>query len=252
MRLPNSMRLFAAALLLSVLAACGTSNAPTLPQQPAPPSLNLLPGLDTLPAPQALPSIKRGVSAAVPVDLSAGNTINANATATTLQLTSTAGANSAAYYGVQPTYNGKHIPYLAPYSFTFDHDGAGELWVAFSNYKTGRWQLITAPLTTAGNSGVSVTLTRDAGSPTGQFWFAFISARGQVPTVSNVVLQYPDAPAVATDPVEYQQFIVTSDAKRLATSIYLPYEESSPLIPDPPYPAVLVRTPYDRRRSTRR
>lgn len=240
MRLRLTSRLFAALLCLFALAACGTNGVPTPAPPPPAPSTSLLPGLDELGAP-----LRRSASDVVTVDLTTGTLLNATVNGTTVELTSGADANSAVLFNIAPEYAGETVPFIAPYSLTFTHSG-GDMWLVYGNYKTNRWRVEPTPFA-AGANEVAVTLDKDSGNAAGSFAFAFIGTGGAAPVLEGVDLAFPDAPAVPGDPLEYRQWITAADGvTRLATSIYLPYDTTAFPVPEAPYPAVLIRTPYDK------
>jgi len=234
--------------IVQSLGGCAGARLPSPPPRQAPAALQQL-VRDGLPP---LASLGPGLTlrAGSAVNLSAdgwqgaGNcSANATQAGTAVQLVSAPNQLSAAWYGVRATFNSLTVPYLPPYDVTVHTDAGGEFWVALADYRRGMWVTPPTPVTGASVS-VPVTLDANAANVEGFFWLAVITYGGQSLRVDSIDLSYPDTPAVG-DPVDYQQWVVAQDGVRLATDVYLPYAESGPL-PDPPYPVLLLRLPYNK------
>jgi len=238
---------FALILFAALLSACGGGTAPASDpggSSPAiPPIMDQLPSLDELPP----TVVVRSVSEAFQQEGWQGEG-NALGTAvqdgTSISLPSGEHQMAGGIYGYTVTYPTLAVPYIAPYEITINTDGGGDFWVALADYGRMTWNIL--PETFSGTAvNMPIGLEPNASNSDGYFIYAILTYGGENVTVSSIDLVYPDL-FVLGEPVEYQQFIEADDGTRLATSIFLPYEESELLIPDPPYPAVLFRTPYDK------
>ena len=235
------------ASLLALCACAGNRTAASAPQEapPAvqqfvqatlPPLANLGPGR-TLRAVSSTNLLVDGWQGA------ATCTTNATQVGTAVQLSSGATELSAAWYGVRATFNSLTVPYLPPYDATIHTDAGGEFWVALADYRRGTW--VTQPAPYSGDAvTIPITLEANAANVDGFCWLAVITYGGENLRVDSIDLTYPDVPAVGNQ-VDYHQWVVALDGVRLATDVFLPYSESGPL-PDPPYPALLLRLPYSK------
>jgi predicted acyl esterase len=151
-------------------------------------------------------------------------------------------------YRYAPEHFADDVPYIAPYLITIGALNTEEFWLAVADYGTNAWRIQPATLSPGpGESEVTIEigLEPNAADVTGTFSFAIIAYGGAEPQIPYIDLAYPDAPA-PDQPVDYHQFISARDGIALATDVYLPYAEDSPAVPDPPYPVLLLRTPYDK------
>lgn len=165
-----------------------------------------------------------------------------------VSLDSTPAEISYAIYGVGNDWYVKNVPYLAPYTMEIVADAGQPFWLAIADFGQRRWRFGKLPLSVAAGQtslSIDVGLSANGGSPAGNFWFAIVAADGSSPLINEIMFTYPDIPA-AGQPVDYHEFVVARDGVSLATDIYLPYAETNPLIEDPPYPVLLMRTPLDK------
>jgi predicted acyl esterase len=116
--------------------------------------------------------------------------------------------------------------------------------VALADFKGHFWR--TAPIKYTGTSNpVKVGLGANASDHEGVFWFAVIGYGGQAVEVTSIEMNYPDSPLLGY-PIDYEQFIEAKDGTQLATNVFLPLMKDPGPIPQPPYPIVLMRTPYNK------
>ncbi|MBN2081704.1 hypothetical protein JW859_05780 [bacterium] len=178
---------------------------------------------------------------------------NAVVSPTSVELPSAATQMSAAWWGITLSYQVNSspdvylpVPYLAPYEVRITASGSGEYWVALPDYKLGCWNFLPDKYA-SGNVTIPVGLEPNAGSLAGTFTIAIITYGGSDITVTEIAMDFPEPlNSTQAQPIEYQQMIEAADGTELATTVFLPYYETSPLIPNPPYPVVLFRTPYDK------
>jgi predicted acyl esterase len=148
----------------------------------------------------------------------------------------------AAWYAVIGRYGKRSVPYLAPHELTLSTAG-GPCWLAVYDHSAMQWKLHGEAIA-PGRHTVPVGLGPNAAGADGTFRFALLALDAPV-SISAITMRYPKQPRGAL-PVEYRQNIYAADGTRLSTYIYLPYEGSGPLRAQPPYPTVLVRTPYEK------
>lgn len=178
------------------------------------------------------------------------NTANAEpAGVDAIKLTSDATNFSAVWYGVNITYFDRIIPYLAPYTMTINTSGNGQYWVMLADFKSGHWRVLPEPFY-GENIEVEIGLEPNAGNEWGTFWCAIVASGGEIVTVQSIDMTFPDPPFVE-EYVIYPTKIIAADTTMLATEVYLPLENNFdmpplPSPPDPPYPVILFRTPYDK------
>lgn len=252
-----SFRVFCIWLLVALsacFAGCSSLNngtdIPTDPGTGQPPSElttvvdDVLPSLDTLPA-------SRSVSAPPDPSFSiigrANQAVSGNAVEVgdSISLPSGATEISWALYGVGIEYipGGSITPYMAPYGVNINTDSGGEYYIALADFERDRWN-INPTLYSGEENYIEIGLEPNAADVQGGVWFAIITFEGEAVQVDTIDFYYPDGPPADDDPVDYHQWIVAEDGTRLATNIYLP---RNPLVMwAPPYPVVLVRTPYNK------
>ncbi|MEZ5338695.1 MAG: CocE/NonD family hydrolase [bacterium] len=139
----------------------------------------------------------------------------------------------------------KQVPYIYPYEIHVKTDNGGPVYVMLPDYPSKRWMVHDGQSQSGSTIIVPAGLTGNHGNRTGSIVFGLVAYDGSNVRIEGIDLILPDIPS-GSDPVDYHQFIEAADGTMLATDIYLPYAESNPFIPDPPYPTVLIRTPYDK------
>ncbi len=149
-------------------------------------------------------------------------------------------------FGVQAFYGEKPVPYLAPYSVHVELPGKRKYGLALPEFKSDQWQLWREKCPS--DTDIPVGLDPNAADRNGVFWFAILlpdalQQENSPGAAWGVKLTYPPQPAAGL-PVDYHLELPAADGTPLATNIYLPYLEKNPLLPDPPYPVTLMRTPY--------
>ena len=139
----------------------------------------------------------------------------------------------------------KQIPYLYPYDLTINTDGNGPVYVLLPDYGRNRFDVFDNTTQTGTSITIPGGMLGNHGNAGGSIVFGIVAWNGSDLRIDSIDMLLPDIPA-AGQPVDYHEFIEAADGTLLATDIYLPYKENSPFIPDPPYPAVLIRTPYSK------
>jgi len=242
-------------VLLLFLASCsgissGSDRTKTdLPGRGITPSLSDLPALGSLPA-----ATSRRVSDETDRigGFSIENAMSINVehalTPDSAILHSAAGETSWVVYRYSPEHFADDVPYIAPYLITIGALNQEPFWLAVADYGRGVWSIhpeVLAPQPGDEEVSVDIGLAPNAADVSGTFSFAIIAYGGAEPQILYIDLVYPDTPTPG-EPVDYHQFIYARDGTALATDVYLPYAETSPAVPDPPYPVLLFRTPYDK------
>ena len=237
------MRYLLATLALLMLAGCSGGSTPVSEDPPVadtPVLAGVLPDLADLPEGSAPRDVSE-VQSIPPTNCY--RTANAEEDGDNMRLPSGETELCAAYWNINITYGGRAVPYLVPYSVKITTANDGDYWVAIPDYGTGSWNIHNTQYTGPINT-IPVGLSANAGKPEGDFWFAIITYGGDTVTVTDIAMSYPDA-GFSGEPVEYHEYLMMSDGTQLATFVYLPLEPVLPIVPDPPYPVVLMRTPYD-------
>lgn len=146
--------------------------------------------------------------------------------------------SAAVWYAIKGQYGKRSVPFLAPYDITVNVT-SGSCWFAYFDHKAREWKLSPTPL--SGRMSLPVGLSPNAAGIDGAFRFALLS--NSKAAVSGIWLRYPSRPRGST-PIDYQTYVMARDGARLASDVYLPFDTRGPFIPKPPYPVILVRTPY--------
>lgn len=175
---------------------------------------------------------------------SSWNTDNAEGSGTSLLLHSGETELSAGIWVFDINYFGQVIPYVAPYSITVHTDDGGPYWVALGDLKGGFWRTANIAYTGTSNT-IPVGLQANSSDNLGGFFMAIIAYGGQTVKVNSIDLDLPDFQALG-EPIDCETYIPARDGTKLATDIFLPVKKDQGDIPDPPYPVVLMRTPYDK------
>lgn len=152
---------------------------------------------------------------------------------------------SAGLWLVYITYFDQEIPYVLPYDITIHTDGGGPYWVGLGDFKGHFWRVGETAYTGTENT-VQVGLGSNAADVQGTFWFAVIGYGGDDVEVKSIDMNYPSAPGALGDPIDYHTLIEARDGTKLATDVFLPIKNTNGAIPPPPYPVILMRTPYDK------
>lgn len=144
---------------------------------------------------------------------------------------------------VQPHFVGRAVPFAPPYRLRLSTSG-GSYLLALPDYRAGAWRVHAGPVHS--NLGEAaefcIGLSPNAVDETGRFCLA-LAGPDSMPEVLSLEVEYP-APPQPGQPLEVRQYIPARDGTLLATTVYLPYEPATALLPGPPYPAILMRTPY--------
>ncbi len=246
-----------AAVLITVLAGCGgsgtTGNAN--PNGVVPPVADNLPAVAAL---GSLPDVKLaaafGDEMALNLPVQNGNfSTNAIVNAGSVQLPSGATEMSYALYGLTVQYvvdntNPENIirapvPYIAPYEMRITTQG-GKYWFMLADFRNGVWNIQPTAIN-AGDEAFTIGLAPNAANAAGTFWFALVTYGNENVTLTNIEMDYPSQD-FANVPVEYHEYVEAADGTLLATDAFLPLDTDNALLPDPPYPVVLFRTPYSK------
>ncbi|MCB1187032.1 CocE/NonD family hydrolase [bacterium] len=139
----------------------------------------------------------------------------------------------------------KQVPYIYPYELHINTDNAGPVYVMLPDYGKNRWVVHDGQAQSGSKIIVPAGMSGNHGNESGSIVFGLVAWDGSDVRIESIDLILPDIPS-AGQPVDYHQFIEAADGTLLATDIFLPYAETNPFIPDPPYPAVLIRTPYSK------
>jgi uncharacterized protein len=225
--IPRALRVVLALALLAPLVRCaGSATEPSLAILP---EASAIP-VSTLPLGSEPASLKIWPGAESQVrSVQAGSSI----------VLTPAGREAAVWYAVKAQYGKQSVPYLAPYELTV-RVGSGSCWLAWFDHKQRQWRLHATPL--SGAATVPIGLARNAAGIDGSFRFALL-ASGKPASIESLRLRYPTPPQ-GTAPVDYQTNVITRDGVQLASNVYLPFATRGPFMPKPPYPVILVRTPY--------
>lgn len=244
------------AFLAAVLSACGggSTTTPSPAQQPPVSAVEqALPALASLDDAAAYKhAMEFNYVEEFDLPLTSGNyTSNAIVDAASLQLPSGGNAMSAAWFGVTVQYVKDNtdpenpvlsrVPYVAPYNMTITKTG-GSYWFLLADYASGKWNILPQQISDNTHT-FDVGLVANAANAAGSFWFAIVAYDGENVNITDILMDYPKQTVVG-GPIDCYEWIEASDGTRLATSVFLPMAEESPIIPDPPYPAVMFRTPY--------
>lgn len=138
----------------------------------------------------------------------------------------------------------KQVPFLYPYELKINTDGLGPLYILLPDYKFNRWRVVDGTTFSGETISIPGGLTGNHGNASGSFVFGIVAWDGSDVRVDSIDLLLPDVP-VAGQPLQYHQFVEAADGTLLATDVYLPYIRP-PGSFDPPYPAAMIRTPYDK------
>ncbi|MCC7478581.1 CocE/NonD family hydrolase [bacterium] len=149
-------------------------------------------------------------------------------------------------FGVQAVYGDRPVPYLAPYTIHVEIPGKRKYALAMPEFKSDSWKLWREKCPS--DTDIPVGLEPNAADRNGVFWFAILQPEALQSESSpgaawGIWLSYPAAPP-SGQPVNYEVKLAAADGTALATNIYLPFLETNPILPDPPYPVTLMRTPY--------
>jgi predicted acyl esterase len=139
----------------------------------------------------------------------------------------------------------KQVPFIYPYELSFNTNGLGPIYVLLPDYKRNRWTVVDGTSFIGSTITIPGGLLGNHGNEAGSIVFGIVAWDGSDLQIDSIGLLLPDLPG-AGEPIEYHEYIEAADGTMLATDIYLPYKSTSVLIPPPPYPAVLIRTPYDK------
>jgi uncharacterized protein len=174
-----------------------------------------------------------------------------------IQLPSLAKKMSAAWYGVTVQYVlddsdpgnivRTTVPYVAPYELRITKTG-GKYWFLTADYSQGRWEFLSEEITDDTHT-FPIGLAANAANAAGTFWFAVVTYGGENVTLTSIAMDYPSQD-YAGYAIDYHENIAAQDHTNLATDIILPLNTGNALLPPPPYPVVLFRTPYSKNSST--
>jgi uncharacterized protein len=170
-----------------------------------------------------------------------------------VQLPSGPTTMSAAWYGTTMQYVLDNtdpgnpvrvpVPYIAPYEIRVTTTG-GKYWFLTADFMSGKWRIQPTEVT-ADSQAFPIGLAANASNDKGTFWFAIVTYGGENVTITGLELDFPSQDFAAL-PIEVHEYITAEDGTQLATDTYLPLDTGSPLLPPPPYPVILFRTPYSK------
>ena len=247
--------LFILVCLIPSLIGCGggSTTEGSTPAIEPPPATQVLPAISELNSYYSEKAVAAfGDEQTYPFQVELGNySANAIVNAGSVQLPSGASEMSAAWYGFTLSYvldasDPENIvyapvPYIAPYELRVTTQG-GSYWFLTADFRNGKWN-IHAEEYNAGTQTFPIGLAANASNMSGTFWFAIVTYGGENATITGLELDYPSQLFEAI-PITYHEYITADDGTQLATDVYLPMDTGSILLPPPPYPVILFRTPY--------